>query len=246
MLSIKNLSVNYQDKQIIKSLSLDLLPGKLTMLLGPNGSGKSTLLYALLGHPQYKITAGNILLDGQDITNLQVEQKAKLGLFLVSQQAPVLNGVTVLEFLSQAYRFLVSDNFKISELSKIIELLCKKVGLTSDFIERYVNVGFSGGERKKFEMLQLLLFKPKIVLLDELDSGLDYDAQKLFASILQELLFEDPDRSILCISHHKSIAQLVKPEKVLILRDGEIIASGNLDLISKIESDGYKAISFNN
>lgn len=242
MLKIENLSVDSNEKKIVHKISLELLPGQLSLLMGPNGSGKSTLLYALMGHPSYQISNGQVIYKNQDITDASTENRARAGIFLVSQNSPALPGVSVFTFLHQAYRALVSQDINVLDLRNRVEELCLVVGLSKSFSQRYVNDGFSGGEKKRFELLQLLLFKPKLALLDELDSGLDSDAQKQFVQILNKVMLDNPEMSILCVTHSYYISKFLKPDQVFILDKGKIVASGDAQLAINIEKVGYNAL----
>ena len=242
MLNIKNLTVAHVGNQILQSITLDLIPGQLCMLMGPNGSGKSTLLYTLMGHPAYDVKEGTIFYNGIDLTEITTENRARAGIFLVTQNSPSLPGVSILTFLHQAYRALVSPNISITQLREIVEELCLTIGLSTSFIQRYVNDGFSGGEKKRFELLQLLLFKPKLALLDELDSGLDGDAQKQFIKILERVMLQNSQMSILCVTHSYYISNYLRPDQIIVLNKGNIIATGDVSIASKIENLGYDAL----
>ncbi len=237
MLEIKNLYVNHEGKEILKGVNLKIEKGKIHALMGPNGSGKTTLAYALMGHPKYKITSGEILLNGEDLVKMSPDERAKKGLFLSFQQPIEVSGVTISNFLRQAYNSLDKDKLSLLEFRHLLEKKCKELGIDLKFLNRYLNEGFSGGEKKKAEILQLLVLNPKIAVLDETDSGLDIDALKKVAEGVNK--FMNKEKTVLIITHYKRILDYVKPNKISIMLDGKIALEGNGDLADHLEEKGY-------
>ena len=237
MLQIKNLYVNHEGKEILKGVNLNLEKGKIHALMGPNGSGKTTLAYVLMGHPKYKITSGEILLNGEDLVKIGPNERAKKGLFLSFQQPIEVSGVTISNFLRQAYNSLNKGKLSLLEFRHLLEKKCKELGIDPKFLNRYLNEGFSGGEKKKAEILQLLVLNPKIAVLDETDSGLDIDALKKVAEGVNK--FMNKEKTILIITHYKRILDYVKPDKVFIMVNGKIVVEGGSDLVDHLEEKGY-------
>ena len=237
MLEIKNLHAEFKGKEILKGLNLKLEPGKVHVLMGPNGSGKTTLAHVLMGDPKYTISKGKILLDGIDITSLSPNERALLGLFL-SFQAPVeIEGVKLSVFLRQAYNSLNKKKLSILEFNEILKKKAEELKIPREFLSRYLNKGFSGGEKKKAEILQLLVLNPLVAVLDETDSGLDIDSLKLVAKGVSS--FMSKDRVLLIITHYKRILEYVKPDKLSIMLNGKIVLEGTGKLIDKLEKKGY-------
>lgn len=242
MIEIKNLSVSVQseDKTIIENLNLKIPLGKTYALMGPNGSGKSTLANVLMGNPKYKILSGQIILNGKDITNLSVNERSKLGLFMSFQMPQEIEGVTIFDFLRTSYNTL-NEKISLLKFQKLLKEKCEILKLPKDFSERYLNKGFSGGEKKKSEILQLLVLNPKLAILDETDSGLDVDALKTIATAINEFS-KQPEKTIIIISHYKRIFNYINPEKVFILSKGELIHENSSEIIDEIEKEGYSTI----
>ena len=238
MLEIKNLKVNVEEKEIVKDISLNLEKGKVYVLMGPNGSGKSTLINSIMGNKKYKIKSGKIFFEEEDITNLSPDKKAEKGIFLSFQHPLDIPGVTVLNFL----RAVLNKKQKkpIKELEKDIIEKAKSLKLKKDFVYRYLNEGFSGGEKKKSEALQLLVTNPKFAMFDEIDSGADIDSLKLIASAISK--FAAKDKTILIITHYKKILDFIRPDKIFIIKNGKIVKEGGFNLISKLEKEGYSKI----
>ena len=241
MLRIQNIEVHIQEKPILYDISLHIVPGTRHAIMGPNGSGKSSLAYALIGHPLYKVTKGTIILDGADITTLSTDKRAHNGLFLTFQQPPVLAGVRVIQFLHAAYKAVVDKDCSLPHFIDIADLTMGLLKINKSFMERNLNEGFSGGEKKLFEMLQLLLLKPKVAILDEIDSGLDVDALRAVARGLEYACGSNPSLSLMIITHYKRILDYIAPNHVHVLCDGRIVASDGSDLLNDIESKGYDA-----
>ncbi|MEB3766061.1 MAG: Fe-S cluster assembly ATPase SufC [Desulfurococcales archaeon] len=243
-LSIENLKVKVEDKEIIKNVNLTIEPGTIHALMGPNGSGKSTLAYAIMGREGYEIIDGKIYLDGEDITELPTEERALRGIFIGLQEPPAVPGLRFSSFLIALInkRLGEIDLFKLSSpktLKRIYEVV-EKVGLPREVLGREVNKGFSGGEKKRSEMAQALLVDPKIVILDEPDSGLDIDGVKRIAEIIKEL--RDQGKGILLITHYTRLLKYVKPDKISVIYQGRIIASGDESLAEIIDSQGYEGL----
>ena len=238
-LKVQNLSVSIADKNILEKINFSLKSGEVCVLMGPNGAGKSTISNVLFGNSKYKIQSGKIILDGKDITNLSVNERAKLGLFMSFQHPIEISGVTYTNFLRQSYNILNSKNLQLGEFVKLLESHMEKLDLDKKFKSRFVNKGFSGGERKRFEILQLLLFEPKYAILDEIDSGLDIDGLKLVCNQINNIK-KETKMGILIITHHNKILEYIKPDKVIILKDGKIEKEGNVELANQILEKGYK------
>lgn len=239
ILEIKNLHVEVEGKEILKGINLILDLGKINALMGPNGSGKSTLVNSIMGHPRYVVTKGEIIFEGKDITKFSPDKRAKLGLFLSFQYPREISGVTISKFLKTTSKEINKDyslfNFK-KNLKEKMEIL----GIGKEMSERYLNVGFSGGEKKKSEILQMLLLDPKLIILDETDSGLDIDSLKTVAKGVNSIM--NKEKTILIITHYKRILDYIKPDKVFILINGKIALEGDGTLADKLEEKGYSWI----
>ena len=240
MLEIKNLYVGFEGKVILKGVNLKIQEGEIHALMGPNGSGKTTLSYVLMGHPKYKVMAGQILLNGEDITKMSPDERAKRGLFLSFQMPVEVPGVTISNFLRQAYNSLKEKKLSLLEFRNLLEEKCKEIGMDAKFLNRYLNQGFSGGEKKKAEILQMLVLNPKVSVLDETDSGLDIDALKLVANGINK--FMTSEKMVLVITHYKRILDYLEPEKVSVMIDGKIAFEGGSDLIDSLDEKGYSWI----
>jgi len=239
-LVIEDLYVNVEDKQILKGVNLTINKGEIHALMGPNGSGKSTLSNALMGHPKYKITKGKIYLNGEDITDMPPDQRAKKGIFLAFQYPVAIPGVRIFNFLKNMMSSVQGRELNISEFRKELKEKTKMLEVKSSFIQRYLNDGFSGGEKKRNEILQMALFNPKLALLDETDSGLDVTALKTVCDGINKIL--NPEMSAIIITHYKRMLEYVRPQFVHIIMDGKIVKEGGDDLIDYIDENGYKWI----
>lgn len=240
MLDIKDLFVDVEDKQILKGISLKIKPGEIHAIMGPNGSGKSTLSYALMGHPKYKIISGQATLDGKDLLGMEVNERARAGLFLSFQYPSEIAGVTVANFLKTAYNELKAEDGKKVNVMDFMKLLYGKMEelkMDKEFAKRHLNVGFSGGEKKRNEILQMAVLEPKYAILDETDSGLDVDALRIVSEGIKKL--SGPNIGILIITHYQRILHYVKPDYVHILAGGKIVKSGGSELAEKVEKEGY-------
>jgi Fe-S cluster assembly ATP-binding protein len=241
-LAIEDLHVRVEEREILRGVSFDVPPGAFHALMGPNGSGKSTLAHALLGDPRYEITAGRILLAAEDITTLPTAERAALGLFLGFQHPEEIPGVSVLNFLRQALAARKGiDDLSVLEVRMELIEWTKRLGLDQSFQERYLNEGFSGGEKKRNELLQMALLEPVVAVLDETDSGLDIDALRLVSDGVIEVRAHRPDMGVLCITHYRRILDHLTPDAVHILLDGRVVASGGMELAERVEADGFDA-----
>lgn len=238
-LEVKNLSVSIENKKILDNISFDIKNGEIVVLMGPNGAGKSSIAKALMGHHSYKIDSGDIFLDNIEITNMKTEQRAKKGLFLSFQDPISIEGVTMSNFLRTSYNLLKEKNIQTSQFFKLLDEKMQILEMDKKFKSRYLNLGFSGGEKKKSELLQLLLFEPKFAILDEIDSGLDVDALKLVVKIISNLNKEN-NTGFLIITHLNKILEYLNVNKVLILKEGKIVEVGDSSLIKRIEEKGFQ------
>ena len=251
LLEIKNLHVALEDgTEIVKGVDLEVDLGQKHAVMGPNGSGKSTLAYALMGHPAYEVTEGQILLDGEDITELGADERAQRGLFLAFQYPHAIPGVTVTSFLRSAInanRKAASggeeDPVPIPEFRTNLLAAMEELKVPRELASRYLNDGFSGGEKKRVEILQMAMLKPKIAVLDETDSGLDIDALRIVANGVNKLV--GPETGALVITHYQRILDYVTPDFVHVFVDGRIVAEGGPELAHKLEAEGYEAFGSN-
>ncbi|MDR3215573.1 MAG: Fe-S cluster assembly ATPase SufC [Bacilli bacterium] len=239
-LKIDNLYVSVEDKLILKGINLVVNTGEVHALMGPNGNGKSTLLSAIMGHPKYRIEKGSIFLDNIDILALSVDERSKAGLFLGMQYPTEVSGVTNADFLRAALNSHLEKPISLFKFIKQLDKEVEKLKMKPDLAHRYLNEGFSGGEKKRNEMLHMNLLKPKFALLDEIDSGLDVDALQIVSDTINEMRSEHFGAII--VSHYERLFDLVKPTHVHILVDGKIVKSGNQELVTKIDTEGYEWI----
>ncbi|MBS3051033.1 MAG: Fe-S cluster assembly ATPase SufC [Candidatus Aenigmarchaeota archaeon] len=237
-LEIKDLHVSIGDKEIIKGFNLTIKEGEIHAVMGPNGSGKSTLSYAIMGHPKYAITKGEILFNGQNINELAANERAKLGLFLCFQYPMEVHGVQVANFLRLASNSVQDSEEQVGEFRKRLKENMKMLNISETFSTRYLNDGFSGGEKKRGEILQMAVLKPKIAILDEADSGLDIDALKIVAEGVNNSMRSTP-LGVLIITHYQRILNFIKPNFVHIVVDGKIVQSGGPELAEKLDGEGY-------
>lgn len=239
MLKINNLTVSVDDKKILDNFSLTVEDGKIVTLMGPNGIGKSTICKVIMGDPNYRVESGSITYNGEDLLSMDVVTRSRKGIYLVNQNPIEIPGVSNAEMLRCALECRTGEHSNFFEFNKKVTEICKKLDIPASFIHRGVNEGMSGGEKKKNELLQLYVLEPKLIILDELDSGLDVDSLKLLAESLREYMSEDI--SILIITHHISILEYLNPDQVHVLKHGSIVASGNYDLAKQIEKSGFSA-----
>jgi Fe-S cluster assembly ATP-binding protein len=237
VLEIKDLRVSIEDKLILKGVNLTIQKDEIHAIMGPNGSGKSTLSYVLMGHPKYKYEGGDILFLGESILNLPTEERAKLGMFLSFQYPTSLPGVTTNHFLKTMIRSLHGKDLLIKEYRSKVTSNMKTLGMKEEFLTRYVNEGFSGGEKKRNEILQYSLAEPKLAILDETDSGLDIDALRIVSQGINQ--FRKPGSSILLITHYQRMLNYIQPDFVHVFADGKILKTGTKDLALELEEKGY-------
>ena len=240
LFEIDNLAVCVEEKEVLKNLSLKIFPGEIHALMGRNGSGKTTLAKALMGHPRYEITQGSVRLDGEDITAMSADERAKRRLFLGFQYPVAIPGVTVANFLRASVKAVRHDEVPTKEFRKRVREELKNLQIPESFMTRHLNDGFSGGEQKRLEMLQMRLLQPKVAVLDETDSGLDIDALKTVAQNIQNT--QDGTRGFLLITHYQRILDYVAPDHVHILMDGGIVRSGGPELAQSLEETGYEGL----
>jgi len=239
VIQVKQLQVSVGQKIIINQLDLCVGAGQTHAIMGPNGSGKSTLAYALMGHPAYTVTAGDIVLDSDSIVCLPPDQRARKGLFLSFQQPPVIPGVDVLTFLKEAHSACTGSTLEMEAFLQLATSCVQRINSKTDLLYRKLHDGFSGGEKKQLEMIQLLLLRPKVVILDEIDSGLDIDALKYVAFGIAHARQENPALAILIITHYQRILRHIVPDRVHIMCDGAFVQSGDAHLASALEHKGY-------
>lgn len=236
ILDIRNLHVSVEGKEIIKGINLTINSGEIHAIMGRNGSGKSTLAHVLMGHPAYEITKGEISFLGKPIEDYDVFERARAGMFLSFQYPPSIPGVQVGNFLKKSVNNVRDENVKAREFRKELNSAMEKLEMDRSFLSRYVNDGFSGGEKKRLEMLQMMLLKPSLALLDETDSGLDIDALRLVAKGINETA---ENIGVLLITHYQRLLDLVKPDFVHAMIDGKFVKSGGAELALELESKGY-------
>jgi Fe-S cluster assembly ATP-binding protein len=253
-LSIRNLQVSVEGKPILRGLNLEIKQGEIHAMMGPNGSGKSTLAYAIMGHPKYQIDGGDILLDGESLLELKASTRAQQGLFLAFQYPVTIPGVTLASFLRSSVSAVRRDRngspaetdengqkknllIPMRQFRKDLLQKMQELGIDQAFARRYLNEGFSGGEKKRVEILQLAMLEPKIAILDETDSGLDIDALRTVAEGINQLV--GPELGVLLITHYQRLLSYIKPHFVHILLDGQLVESGGPELAEKLEDKGY-------
>jgi Fe-S cluster assembly ATP-binding protein len=240
-LEIKNLHVSAEDKEILKGLDLEVGRGEIHALMGPNGSGKSTLANAIMGHPGLTVTDGSITFEGDDVTEAAPDERSRAGLFMAFQYPVSVPGVTVAKYLRMIVNArreaLGEPEIKIKDFARTTQEAMELMEVPREFSSRYLNEGFSGGEKKRMEMLQMALLKPKIAVLDETDSGLDIDALRTVAEGVNR--FAGPDMGVLIITHYQRILHMVKPDRVHVMYEGRIVKEGGPELVSELEEKGY-------
>jgi len=240
-LEVKDLEVSVEDEEIVKGVSLEVNPGEIHAIMGPNGSGKSTLCKSLMGNPVYSINGGQILVDGEDVTHEETDERARAGLFLGFQYPAEISGISVAEFLKEAINSQREekgeDTIPQSEFKQKVQEKLDLLDMDEEYARRYLNDGFSGGEKKRTEILQMAVLEPKYAILDEIDSGLDIDALQIVAKGINTLSQED--RGLLMITHYQRILDYIEPDHVHIMIDGKIVKSGGPELAHKLEDEGY-------
>ncbi len=237
LLSISGLHVSVEDTEIIKGLDLVVDRGEIHALMGPNGSGKSTLAAVLMGHPAYRVTAGTIMLDGEDIAEWKADERGRAGMFLGFQYPEEIPGVSVVKFLRTALTNRTGVDYTVLELRLKVMDAMRSLGMDPSFADRYLNEGFSGGERKRNEILQLAVLEPELAMLDETDSGLDIDALKTVAEGVARMASDQ--RGFLVITHYQRLLEYLEPTHVHVFVDGRIVESGGPDLARRVEEEGY-------
>lgn len=238
ILKIENLTVSVEDKIILKDFNLEIKSGEIHAIMGPNGTGKSTLTKVIMGDPSYKIVKGKIIYNGKIINDIKVNERSKMGIFLGMQMPVAIEGVSNADFLRSALRAKEGDNFKLLPFIKEIDRLTEKLHMDSSMIHRGINDGFSGGERKKNEILQMNILKPDVVLLDEIDSGLDVDSLKLVGESVMDY-YKERKPAILLVTHYQRLLDYIIPDFIHIMKDGKIVLSGDKSLALEIETKGY-------
>lgn len=241
MLEIKNLQVNVDETPILRGINLTIKAGEVHAIMGPNGSGKSTLAKVLAGHPHFQVVSGDILLEGKNILNLEPEERALLGIFLGFQYPVEIPGVNNANFLRMAYnakqRFLGLDELDPLDFDELLKAKMQILDMEPVFIERSVNEGFSGGEKKRNEILQMAVLEPKLSLLDEIDSGLDIDALRIVSEGVNRLM--SPEKAVILVTHYQRLLNYIQPDFVHVLAEGRIIKSGGKELALELEEKGY-------
>ncbi|HIE22510.1 MAG TPA: Fe-S cluster assembly ATPase SufC [Acidimicrobiia bacterium] len=237
LLQIENLHASVGDIEILKGVDLTVDSGEIHALMGPNGSGKSTLASVLMGHPSYQVTEGRILYKGEDITEAPPTDRGAAGMFLAFQHPEAIPGVSVIQFLRQALSNRTGTELTVLELRLKVMDAMKELGMDSSFADRYLNEGFSGGERKRNEVLQMAILEPELAIMDETDSGLDIDALRTVAEGVNKLT--GPERGFLIITHYQRLLDYVTPDRVHIFMDGSVLESGGPELAKRLEDEGY-------
>ncbi|MEJ7814565.1 MAG: Fe-S cluster assembly ATPase SufC [Rubrobacter sp.] len=238
MLKIENLQVEIDGQEIVKGLDLEVGKGEIHAIMGPNGSGKSTLANVLMGHPRYEVTGGSITFQGEDVFELEPDERAKLGMFLAFQYPSEVPGVSVANFLRTAVNSVREEELSAMEMYRLIQDKMKIMQMDPKFAERYLNEGFSGGEKKRNEILQMLMLEPRLAIMDETDSGLDIDALQVVAKGVNEL--RGPDFSAVIITHYQRILRYIEPDHVHVMLDGRLVTSGGKELALDLEDKGYE------
>lgn len=243
MLNITSLTIEIEGKEIVKDFSLKIKPAETHAIMGPNGSGKTSLAYALMGHPAYSIKNGKVKIDSKDLLKMNVNERAQAGLFLAFQYPMAIPGVSVFSLLNSLYKArFPKERIPLPRFRKEIEKLATKLSIDKSFLDRNINDGFSGGEKKRIELLQMAVFKPKYAILDETDSGLDIDALKSVSKGIKQIQ-EENKTGILIITHYQRMLNYIKPDFVHILKQGKIIKTGDYKLAKELEKKGYKNIT---
>ena len=239
MLEIKNLHAEVDGTEILKGVDLKINPGEVHAIMGPNGSGKSTLANVVMGNPVYEVTKGSVVFEGEDITEEPVDNRAKLGMFLAFQYPESIPGVTIVNMLKTALTNIQETEYTTLELRLKVAEAMEQLGLSADFADRYLNEGFSGGERKRNEILQLAVLDPKLAVLDETDSGLDVDGLKVVGEGVKKI--KKDDKGYLVVTHYQRLLEYIKPDFVHVFVDGVIVQSGGIELSEKLEKEGYES-----
>ena len=237
MLKIEDLHVEIDGQEIVKGLDLEVGKGEIHAIMGPNGSGKSTLANVLMGHPRYEVTEGSITFQGEDVFELEPDERAKLGMFLAFQYPSEVPGVSVANFLRTAVNSVREEELNPMEMYRLLQEKMSIMQMDPKFAERYLNEGFSGGEKKRNEILQMLMLDPRLAIMDETDSGLDIDALQVVARGVNEL--REPEFSAVIITHYQRILRYIEPDRVHVMLDGRLVTSGGKELADDLEEKGY-------
>jgi Fe-S cluster assembly ATP-binding protein len=237
MLKIEDLQVEIDGQEIVKGLDLEVGKGEIHAIMGPNGSGKSTLANVLMGHPRYEVTGGSVTFQGEDIFELEPDERAKLGMFLAFQYPSEVPGVSVANFLRTAVNSVREEELSPMEMYRLLQEKMSIMQMDPKFAERYLNEGFSGGEKKRNEILQMLMLDPKLAIMDETDSGLDIDALQVVARGVNEI--RGPEFSAVIITHYQRILRYIEPDQVHVMLDGRLVTSGGKELAEELEEKGY-------
>ncbi len=237
-LEIKDLEVSIDGEKIVKGVSLEVEPGEIHALMGPNGSGKSTLAHALMGNPKYSVDAGQVIIDGEGVTGEEADKRAREGLFLAFQYPSEISGITVAEFLKEAIDAGRDEPMPQKEFNEHLREKLELLDMEEEFARRYLNDGFSGGEKKRTEILQMSVLEPKYAVLDEIDSGLDIDALRVVSEGINTVAREQ-NIGLLMITHYQRILDYVEPDHVHVMIDGKIVESGGPEMAQKLEAEGY-------
>ena len=241
LLELTNLHVSVDGNEILKGIDLTVNPGEVHAIMGPNGCGKSTLGNTMLGSPEYEVTAGSIVFQGDDVTEWPTDERAKAGMFLAFQYPQEIAGISVIQFLRQALSARKGLDLSVLELRLATMDWMKRLGMDSSFVDRYLNEGFSGGEKKRNEIMQMAILEPELAILDETDSGLDIDALRIVAQGIREVRAERPEMGVILITHYQRLLDEIRPDHVHIMVDGRIVQSGGMELVEQLERDGYDA-----
>jgi Fe-S cluster assembly ATP-binding protein len=239
-LEIQDLHVNVAGKEILKGVNLTVPTGEVHALMGPNGSGKSTLAYTLMGHPNYEVTQGRVLFKGEDVLELDPDERARRGIFLAFQYPTAIPGVSMGNFLRLAVKSVRGEDMPVAQFRKLVQDKMGLLKMEGSFLGRYVNDGFSGGEKKRAEILQMALLNPQMAIMDETDSGLDIDALRVVSEGVNAL--RNPSLGVLIITHYQRILNYIKPDHVHLLVDGRIVQSGGIELVEALEREGYEEL----
>ena len=245
MLEVKNVTARVKggSADILKDFNLEINEGEVHVIMGPNGTGKSTLSKVIMGHYNYEVNDGDILVDGKSILDMEVSERAKMGIFLCMQDPTVIEGVSNSEFLRTALSEVTGEHVNLYSFIKDMEKSMNDVSLDANMLHRSINAGFSGGEKKKNEILQMKILKPKYIILDEVDSGLDVDSLKVVCENINNYLKENKKASLLIITHYPRILEYLHPDFVHILSDGKIVKTGDIELARQIEKNGYSSVN---
>ncbi len=237
-LELKNVSANVENKKIIEKINLEIARGEVVVLMGPNGAGKSTISNIIMGNPKYELTEGSILVENEDITGTEPNERSKKGIFMSFQYPAEIPGVTMMNFLRTSYNSIKGKDLNVGEFSKLLNEKMDILEMDSKFRSRFVNSGFSGGEKKRSEILQMMLFEPKYAVLDEIDSGLDVDALKVVCNGIEKVR-KISNTGILIITHYSKLLDYIKPDRVYVMKKGKIVKSGFAEIAEEIQKKGF-------